>query len=110
MRSKVLACFKSLHRARLDVFKGDQYALAVCRSRINDEFQKNKKETDAEKIQGLLKLAKDTETLLRKTVIQAVLNDKGNYELKIREETELLDNFVPPSMRSPPTRKSRKDR
>lgn len=46
LRSKVLASFKDLHRARLQTFRGDYNKLEQGRVKINGEFRKNKLETD----------------------------------------------------------------
>ncbi|KAJ8036231.1 Complex III assembly factor LYRM7 [Holothuria leucospilota] len=92
MRSKVLRCFKTLHRTRLDVFEGDQLALTEARKRINAEFQKNKHEKDPEKIKSMLKVAEDVNKLLRKTVVQGVFKGDNRIELKITKDTVLLDS------------------
>lgn len=46
LRSRVLLAFKNLHRARLDVFKGDYQALSAGRIKINEEFRKNRAESE----------------------------------------------------------------
>ncbi|XP_070549572.1 complex III assembly factor LYRM7-like [Ptychodera flava] len=109
MRSKVLACFRSLHRTARNVFRGDQEALAVCRARINNEFQKHRHETDETKIQELLKLGAQVELVLKKTVVQAELNEKGNYKLNITKDTVLMDNITP-AMKAAMEKRKDKDR
>ncbi|KAI8503347.1 hypothetical protein Bbelb_191680 [Branchiostoma belcheri] len=81
LRSKVLASFRALHRARKDVFKGDTAALEAARQRINQEFEKHKTETDPSKIEELVKVAEDTAVYVRQMVVQAQMNEAGRYAL-----------------------------
>ncbi|MBN3310699.1 complex III assembly factor LYRM7 [Amia ocellicauda] len=90
-RMKVLRLFKTLHRARLDVFKDDTSTLAAARQKINEEFKKNRNETSVENINQMIKMGSDVETILRKTVIQGVHTADNRITLRAREEL-LLDN------------------
>ncbi|CAH1252169.1 LYRM7 [Branchiostoma lanceolatum] len=110
LRSKVLASFRALHRARKDVFKGDTAALEAARQRINQEFQKNKTETDQRKIEELVKVAEDTAVYMRHVVVQAEMNQAGRYELRIRKDSGVLvDNATlkPPRPRRTREKKTR---
>ncbi|XP_046339829.1 complex III assembly factor LYRM7-like [Haliotis rufescens] len=93
-RAKVLSVFRSLHRARKKVFQGDGVALAVGRSKINDEFRKHTQETDANKIKELITVAEDSEKLLKKTVVQGKAREDGTYEIRITEDTVLEKNTL----------------
>ncbi|XP_072020549.1 complex III assembly factor LYRM7-like [Amphiura filiformis] len=109
MRDKVIACFRALHRARRVVFEGDERALDAARIKINEEFSKNKSETDPEKIQEFIKIAEDAENLLKKTVVQAREKEGGKYELRITKDTVREDNAkLPPEVRN--TKPSNKKR
>lgn len=44
---QVLKSFKMLHRARKEIFEGDERALTLARHKINEEYRKNKG-TDSE--------------------------------------------------------------
>jgi len=70
-RSQALSIFKQLLRTREEVFRGDQNALQVAREKIKTEFLKHKAESDPTKIDELIKVAKESEELLRTKIIQA---------------------------------------
>lgn len=92
-RLRVLACFKTLHKARKQVFSGDVEALNGCRIKINDQFRKNKDIMDATAIDELIKSAEETAQYLKATVVQARLNETtGNYQLQLTKDSVLLDN------------------
>ncbi|XP_022090795.1 complex III assembly factor LYRM7-like isoform X2 [Acanthaster planci] len=101
MRSKVLSLFKSLHRTRQTVFQGDEPALNAARKRINEEFAKNRQETDPEEIKQMIKVGEDVNMLMRKTIVQAKLNEAGRYQVRITEDT-LREENSPLPRRNPP--------
>ncbi|XP_013408491.1 complex III assembly factor LYRM7 isoform X1 [Lingula anatina] len=111
-RNQVLAAFKQLHKTRKVVFEGDTYALKLTQDKINEEFKKNKNETDSDKIKELIKIANDSETILRKNVVQLKLKEdtkdeeSQTWEMKIREDTEMYD-FTEP-WEPPPVNKKQK--
>lgn len=90
-RVKVLQLFKSLHRTRQDVFRGDNQALEAARLKINSEFRSHVTESSPEQITKLLKLGSDVEVILRKTVIQGVHTNHNTILLRPREDV-LLTN------------------
>ncbi|XP_038058071.1 complex III assembly factor LYRM7-like isoform X2 [Patiria miniata] len=92
LRSRVLALFKSLHRTRQSVFQGDELALNAARERINEEFAKNKHETDPDEIQQLIKVGEDVAVLMKKNIVQAKLNEAGRYQVRLTEDTLREDN------------------
>ncbi|EDO32069.1 predicted protein [Nematostella vectensis] len=96
LRSKVLSCYRKLHRARLKTFQGDTLALEAGRQKIREEFAKNKNEADKTKIAELILTAEDVERMLRQNVVQAILQEKDKYKAKITEDTQLLDNATRP--------------
>ncbi|XP_067131511.1 complex III assembly factor LYRM7 [Centruroides vittatus] len=93
LREKVLACYRSLYRTRRTVFEGDVHALQISAKKLRDEFRKNISVNDPKRIEELLEVGQNVESLLKKHVVQLRLNDKGNYEMKMREEIELEDNM-----------------
>ncbi|KAM9808759.1 complex III assembly factor LYRM7 [Syngnathus typhle] len=90
-RVKVLRVFKSLHRTRMSVFKDDERALTAAKSKINEEFCKNKHESSEENIQKMIQMASDVETVLRQGVLQMEHVDNGRLLLRPREDL-LLEN------------------
>jgi len=97
LRSKVLSCYRSLHRTRLKVFKEDKHALEAGKQRIRNEFAKHKNETDPSKIAELIATAESAEKFLRCNIVQGVQTDRGTYRLRITEDTELQNNAPLPS-------------
>ncbi|KAJ7372625.1 hypothetical protein OS493_017896 [Desmophyllum pertusum] len=92
----VLSCYRSLHRTRIKVFKGDTLALEAGRQRIRNEFMKHKSETDPSKIAELISTAEGAEKFLRCNIVQGVETDRRTFRLKITEDTELLENAALP--------------
>ncbi|XP_056904420.1 complex III assembly factor LYRM7 isoform X1 [Takifugu flavidus] len=98
-RLKVLRVFKQLHRTRRDVFKDDDIALKAdfvykaARLKINEEFRKNRTETSEEKINQMIKLGSNVETVLRESVIQ--VEHVGEAKLLLRPRESLLLENVP---------------
>lgn len=85
-RSLVLNTYKSLHRTILRVFEGDKDTIQAAKVKAKEEFRKNANETDSGKIDDLLKVAKDVEKVLQKQVVQAVKNETGTYQLKLKPD------------------------
>lgn len=46
-------------------------------------FQDSKEETDGEKLKSLVSEAYDAADFIRQHVVQAALNEEGNYEIKV---------------------------
>jgi complex III assembly factor LYRM7 len=70
-RTKVLSLFKTLHRTREVVFRGDDHALKVTREKINEEFRKHSTVSNPEEIKKLLQIASESNDILRTKVLQA---------------------------------------
>ncbi|KAJ8667168.1 hypothetical protein QAD02_008830 [Eretmocerus hayati] len=93
LRSEALRIYKKLHRTRLKTFGGDENALQITRTRLNDEFRKNKDLKDESVIREMIKIATEVEHQVRTTVVQCVEKSPGRYEAKITADTEKLDNI-----------------
>ncbi|KAI4477086.1 hypothetical protein M0804_013087 [Polistes exclamans] len=91
LRREILHQFKTLHRTRLNTFKGDENALKVIRAKINEEYRKYKDVTNQGAIKELNKFAQEVEHELRLSVIQAIEKEPGVYKLRITPNV-LLDN------------------
>lgn len=61
------------------VFAGDDVALNAVRTKINDEYKKNKSIENQESILEMIKFAKEVEDELRTTVVQAKATAPGVY-------------------------------
>ncbi|EDV25259.1 uncharacterized protein TRIADDRAFT_55113 [Trichoplax adhaerens] len=110
LRLKVVGLYRSLYRTRQELFHGDQVALTVSLQKLRHGFLENKNEADPEKIKNpifnflnkllhnqLIKLGEEVNYLLKHKTVQCQLNNTGNYEMKIRKDTTLLDNAVYPN-------------
>lgn len=71
LNPQVLHTFKSLHRVARTIFAGDERALFAARTKINDDFKKNKSVENKESIVELLKFGEEVEKELRTSVVQA---------------------------------------
>ncbi|CAL1577865.1 unnamed protein product [Knipowitschia caucasica] len=92
-RVKVLRVFKVLHRTSQEVFKDDFTALAAARTKINEEFRKNKYETSEENVQKMIKMGSDVEVVLRDAVIQ--MEHVADDRLQLRPRESLFLENVP---------------
>ncbi|KAF4526865.1 hypothetical protein B566_EDAN013919 [Ephemera danica] len=92
LRHEVLRCYKALHRTRKFIFSDDHKALAACRQKIYDEFQKNKNVSDEAAINEMIKFAYAVEQELRTAVVQAKETEPGQFAMRITEHTRKLDN------------------
>lgn len=68
---QVLHTFKSLHRVARKIFAGDERALCAARTKINDDFKRNKSVESEESILELMKFGQEVEQELRTSVVQA---------------------------------------
>jgi complex III assembly factor LYRM7 len=82
----VPASFRAVLRAVRDTFKGDARALATCRAEARKQFRANAGERDAARVAKMVADALDAAQFLRDSVVQAALNDKGNYAMKLKPQ------------------------
>ncbi|XP_043190781.1 complex III assembly factor LYRM7-like [Amphibalanus amphitrite] len=104
LRKEVLSAFKRIHRARAEVFAGDDAALSAARIKINEEYKKNRGVTNEDSIKELVNFSKECETVLLKTVMQAKETEPGRYALRINKETYMWDNVPYRDVDLPPAR------
>lgn len=71
---------RRLIRARRFAFKGDEELLRTAQAAIRGHFQTNR-DASPEKLPKMLKEAEDAIEFLRNNVVQAPLNDRGNYQV-----------------------------
>jgi len=92
LRIKVLAAFKDLHKARLEVFQGDEKALKAGRIEINQQFRKNLHVKNPEEIKELISVAQNSAKILRQHVVQIEQVGENQYRANITKDTYKLDN------------------
>ena len=82
MASAALSAYRHLLRASRLTFSGDSQTLEAAYDRIRNEFRTAKSETDANKIQELIRSAHDNANFLLSQVIQAPLDaDTRSYRV-----------------------------
>jgi hypothetical protein len=85
MQRQVLKCYKAILRARETTFAGDEAVLRASLEDIRSQFKSNINEKDGTKVEELLKQGWDAEKYIRTCIAQGVLNDRGNFELRLPE-------------------------
>ena len=78
-----LGLFRSLLRARSAAFKGDPTALTAARTEIRKNFDESKHLSPSE-ASGKIKEGVEAESFIRLHVVQAVGNERGNYEMTVQ--------------------------
>eukprot|EP00899_Mesostigma_viride_P027999 jgi/Mesvir1/8384/Mv12629-RA.1 len=86
MSAPARSAFRGLLRAQKIAFKKDVVMQNAATAEIRRHFDESRNETDAAKVSGLLAQAAEAAEFLKSNVIQAALNERGNYEMDIRPE------------------------
>eukprot|EP00038_Savillea_parva_P028342 m.64468 g.64468 ORF g.64468 m.64468 type:complete len:92 (-) comp8227_c0_seq1:199-474(-) len=87
MRGRALAAFRSVMRAREELFKGDAEMLDISRTKALAEFRANRDLTDEDDIEHAIKTAEDVVIVLRHNVVQAKLDtETGRYRTRIHDK------------------------
>ncbi|KAJ7520138.1 hypothetical protein O6H91_05G031700 [Diphasiastrum complanatum] len=83
---EVKSVFRALLRARKRCFAGDEQMLNASAQQIRSEFDQHRQISDQNELHRLLQQARETVEFLALNVVQAKLNDRGNYEMKLSKE------------------------
>lgn len=86
-KRKALQSYKRLLRTRLEVFRGDDFAIKESHAAIRDAFEKNRNLTDQDQIIRSIDMAEQAEKILRNEVMQAKFVTDDTVRLNVR-----LDN------------------
>lgn len=80
-RSQVIAGFRRLNRARIQLFTGDDHAMQVSRMQMRAEFERNKGvATSGPDFEALVAGIDEAATMLRHEIVRGDLNDDtGRY-------------------------------
>uniref|UniRef100_A0A061RCN5 Complex 1 LYR protein domain-containing protein n=1 Tax=Tetraselmis sp. GSL018 TaxID=582737 RepID=A0A061RCN5_9CHLO len=93
-KSQVFGCYRRLWRVVNSTFRDDIIALNSAREEMRQHFEKNRDETDPSKISKLLAEGEDAREFLKTSIVQARLNEQGNYTIKVdspREDVVVQD-------------------
>eukprot|EP00934_Nitzschia_sp_Nitz4_P004658 Nitzschia sp. Nitz4//scaffold28_size193895//173813//174352//NITZ4_001688-RA/size193895-augustus-gene-0.298-mRNA-1//1//CDS//3329546051//4648//frame0 len=87
-RARVLAGYKRLNRARIQLFQGDSHAMAVTYQQMRAEFERNKNIVPAgPEFEAMVAGIDEAADMLIHEIIRGDLNeDTGRYEMKIKRE------------------------
>ena len=80
-RSRVLSAFRRLNRARIQLFQGDEHAMAVTHQQMRAEFERNRHvPTTGPEFEAMLAGIDEAATMLKHEIIRGELNnDTGRY-------------------------------
>ncbi len=86
-RTRVFSAFRRLNRARIQLFQGDDHAMAVTHQQMRAEFQRNKNvPTSGPEFEALVVGIDEAATMLKHEIIRGDLNQEtgryGTYPLK----------------------------
>jgi hypothetical protein len=85
--TRVLSGYRRLFRARKCLFEGDTRAMRESKVAIRKEFDKNRRLTDPNHLEGLLVMIDEAEDMLLNGIVRGELNKEKNvYEVKIKKE------------------------
>ncbi|CAF3340539.1 unnamed protein product [Rotaria socialis] len=91
LRSQVLTHYKKLIRTAQAVFQNDPARIYSMTQGIRENFTHYKNEKDEKTIKELIRAAKDTDSFLRREVLQTIQTDENTYRLVIKPYM-LFDN------------------
>ncbi|CAF2478407.1 unnamed protein product [Rotaria sp. Silwood2] len=91
LRSQVLAHYKKLLRTAQVVFQNDPTRIANMTQGIRENFAHYKNVTDEKTIKELIRAAKDTDSFLRREILQTIQTDENTYRLVVKPYM-LFDN------------------
>lgn len=88
--SPALQSYRAVIRTINRTFKGDIQALTEGKNMARAQFLENSHVTDPEELKRLVAMAQEACDFLRTSVVQAVLNDAGNYEVTLPKQKETV--------------------
>ncbi|KAL3699927.1 hypothetical protein R1sor_017949 [Riccia sorocarpa] len=102
--NEVRSVFRALLRVRRQAFAGDEHALAASAVQIRQEFEANRHVNDEKTVSELIAQAREAVDFIGLNVVQAKLNDRGNYEMKLAKEHagETVEEIAPKNKRGKP--------
>lgn len=74
--------YRRLLRARKQLFRGDDFALMESKGALRGAFEVNRFEQDPAKIKEMLKGIDEAEDMMLHGLVQARLNERGNFEVR----------------------------
>jgi len=94
-RQTAIGAYRLLLRTVATTFKGDDLTLLAAKKEIRQKFEDNRDNSGTE----LVSEAYDAAEFIKTHVVQAEMNEEGNYSMKIEQqhaEDEPPEGWVPP--------------
>jgi len=87
-RARVLAGFRRLNRARIQLFRGDDHAMKESRMQLRAQMELNRSvPTSGPVFEELVKGMDEAAHMLRHEIVRGNLNEEtGRYDVKIKRE------------------------
>ena len=73
--------YRRLLKSARRVFRGDEFAMNQARLQLLEEFLRNRNVTDPKELAELQKGIEEADEMLRFSIVQGKLNERGNYEV-----------------------------
>lgn len=97
-----ITVYRQLLRSAATAFKGDAAMLAAARQEIRGQFEASRQVADPQQQQQMLAEGLEAAEFIRTQIVQAAVNDRGNYEMAISPEHQgSLVEPVQPGMKLP---------
>jgi len=87
-RARVLAGFRQLNRARIQLFRGDDHAMKESRKQLRDQIEANRSvPTSGPFFEELIKGLDEATHMITHEIVRGDLNQKtGRFDVKIQRE------------------------
>lgn len=79
-----LSVYRQCLRSVQQSFRGDQYMLHNSRKELRSKFEANRQVSDCGAIKKLLAEGEEAADFIKTFVVQAKLNKRGNFEMKVQ--------------------------
>ncbi|KAF2315426.1 hypothetical protein GH714_039199 [Hevea brasiliensis] len=86
VRGEALIAYRALLRATRKSFAGDSVMLNASASEVRKKFEENRHVTSQTEIQRLLEEASEVSNFISTMIVQAKLNERGGYEVKLGQD------------------------
>lgn len=82
----MLRAYREVLKATRKSFAGDTQMLKASAMEVRSKFEENRSVTSDSDIQKLIEDAREASNFISTMIVQARLNDRGGYEVKLNKE------------------------
>ncbi|KAL3517441.1 hypothetical protein ACH5RR_020030 [Cinchona calisaya] len=83
--AEALRAYRSVLKATRKSFAGDTLMLRESAAEVRKKFEENRDVTSETEVQRLLEEAREASHFISTMIVQAKLNDRGGYEVKLEK-------------------------